>query len=104
MDLAHSDALVTNSLLRRLKAAALSDDDDENNDTPADVAKRDLIRKHKTRCLPEKKKQESEARNSMMAPSEPLPTNRRLSNHHDFLGVLLWLRDIEELVVRNDRC
>jgi hypothetical protein len=37
-----------------------------------------------------------------MAPSEPLPPNRRLSNHHDFLAVLLWLRDIEEVVVRKD--
>ena len=37
-----------------------------------------------------------------MAPSEPLPTNRRLSNQHDFLAVLLLLRDIEEVVVRND--
>ena len=100
MDLAHNDALVTNSLLRRLKTAALSDDDDEDNDTPAEDAKRDVIRKRKTRRLLEKKKQESEARNSVMAPSEPLPTNRRLSNNHDFLAVLLWLRDIKEVVVR----
>jgi hypothetical protein len=102
IDVAHNDALVTNSLLRRLKTAALSDDDDEDNDTPAEAAQRDVIRKRKTRHLLERKKQESEARNSVMASSEPLPINRRLSNHHDFLAVLLRLRDIEEVVVRKD--
>ena len=101
-DLAHNDALVTNSLLRRLKTSSLSDDDDEDNDTPAEAAQREVIRKRKTRRLLEKKKQESVARNSVMAPSEPLPPNRRLSNHYDFLAVLLWLRDLEEVVVRKD--
>jgi hypothetical protein len=100
-DLAHNDALVTNSLLRRLKTSSLYDDD-EDNDTPAEAAQREVIRKRKTRRLLESKRQESEARNSIMAPSEPLPSNRRLSNHHDFLAVLLWLRDLEEVVIRKD--
>jgi hypothetical protein len=71
VDVAHNDALMTNSLLRRLKTAALSDEDDEDNDTPAEAAQRDVICKRKTRRLLERKKQESEARNSVMAPSEP---------------------------------
>ena len=45
VDVAHNDALMTNSLLRHLKTAALSDDDDEDNDTPAEAAQRDVIRK-----------------------------------------------------------
>jgi len=58
MDMAHNDALLTNSLLRRLKTSSLSDNDDEDNNIPADeAAKRELIRKRKTRRLLEKKKQ-----------------------------------------------
>ena len=33
-----------------------------------------------------------------MAPSDSLPANRRLSNHHDFLSVLIFLMDFEELL------
>jgi hypothetical protein len=102
LDVAYSDALVTNSLLSRLKPSSLSDHDDEDNDTLAEAAKRDAIRQRKTRRLLEKKKQESEARDSVTAPFEPLPPNRRLSNHHDFLAVQIWLMDIEDIVIRHD--
>ena len=37
-----------------------------------------------------------------MAPSEPLPPDRRLSNNHAFLAVQIWLMDIEDIVIRND--
>ncbi len=39
-----------------------------------------------------------------MAPSAPLPVNRRLSNHHDFLAVKIFLMDLEEMAVRKDWC
>ncbi len=99
LDVAHSDALVTNSLLRRLKTSSLFDDDDEDNDTPAEATKRDAILQRKTRRLIEKKKQESEARDSVTAPSEPVSPNRRLSNHHNFLAVQILLMDIEDVVI-----
>ncbi len=56
LDVAHNDARVTNSVLRRLKTSSLSDDDDENNDTPAEVAQREIARQRKTRRPLEKKK------------------------------------------------
>ncbi len=37
-----------------------------------------------------------------MAPSDSIPANRRLSNHRDFLSVLIFLMDLEELVVRKE--
>jgi hypothetical protein len=37
-----------------------------------------------------------------MAPSESLPLNRRLSNHHDFLSVLIFLMDCQEIVHRKE--
>ncbi len=91
---------VAKALRRRLVSS--SDDDDEMNDTPAEAAKRDLIRCCKNLRLIEKKKLDSEAKDSVMAPSDSLPDNRRLSNHHDFLAVLIFLIDLEELVVRKE--
>ena len=37
-----------------------------------------------------------------MAPSDSFPANRRLSNHHDFRSVLIFLTYLEELVVRKE--
>jgi hypothetical protein len=91
---------VAKALRRRLVSS--SDDDDEMNDTPAEAAKRSLIRRRKNARLIEKKKLDSEAKDSVMAPSDSLPANRRLSNHHDFLSVLIFLMDLEELVVRKE--
>lgn len=103
-NVARGEARVTNELLRRLKSSVLSDDDDEDNDTPEEVAKRNLIRRRKNRRLIEKKKQDSEAKDSVMAPTDPLPPIRRLSDHHDFLAVQLFLMDLEEIVVRKEWC
>ncbi len=72
------------------------------NDTPAEAAKRNLIRRRKNLRLIEKKKLDSEAKDSVMASSDSLPANRRLSNYHDFLSVLFFLMDLEELVVRKE--
>jgi hypothetical protein len=58
------------------------------------TAKKDLIRSRKTRRLIEKKKLDSEAKDSVSAPTDPLPANRRLSNHHDFLAVQIFLMDL----------
>jgi len=91
---------VAKALRRRLVSS--SDDDDEMNDTPAEAAKRNLIRRRKNARLIEKKKLDSEAKDSVMAPSDSLPANRRLSNHHDFLSVLIYFMDLEELVVRKE--
>jgi hypothetical protein len=100
---AREDARDTSALLRRLKTSTLSDDDDDGNDTPPEQATRnDLIRRRKTRCLIERRKQDSEAKDSFTAPSDPLPLNRRLSNHHDFLAVQIFLVVLEDMVVRKD--
>jgi hypothetical protein len=96
------DARVTDALLRRLNAASISDGDDEDNDTPEITARKDLIRRRKTRRLIEKKKKNSEAKDSVIALAEPLPANRRLSNHHDFLAVQIFLMDLDDMVVRKD--
>ena len=48
---ASADARVTDALLRRLNFASLSDGDDEDDDTPEVTAKKDLIRRRKTRRL-----------------------------------------------------
>ena len=48
------------------------------NDTPAEAAKKNLIRRRKNLRLVEKKF-DSEAKDSGMAPSDFLPANRRLS-------------------------
>ena len=66
------------------------------------TVKQDLIRRRKTRRLIEKKKLDSEAKDSVTAPADPLPANRRLSNHHDFLAVHIFLMDLEDMVVRKD--
>ncbi len=101
---ARGDSLVTNELLRCLKASSLSDDDDENNATPEELAKKFEICRRKNRRRIEQKKRNSEAKDSVMAPSDPLSINRRLSNHHDFLAVQIFLMDLEEMVVRKDWC
>ena len=89
------DARVSNALLKRLKTSTLFDDDDDGKNTPEEAARNDLIRRRKTRCLIERKKQDSEAKDSITAPPDPLPLNRRLSNHHDFLAVWIFLMDLE---------
>jgi hypothetical protein len=86
----------------RRRHVSSSDDDDEMNDTPVEAAKKNLIRRRKNLRLIEKKKLDSEAKDSVMAPSDSLPANRRLSYHHDFLSVLIFLKNLEELVVRKE--
>jgi hypothetical protein len=53
---------VTDVLLRRLNSASLSDGDDDDTDTLEMTARKDLIRRRKTRRLIEKKKIDSEAK------------------------------------------
>jgi hypothetical protein len=96
---ASADARVTDALLRRLDSASISDGDDEDNDTPEMTAKKYIIRRHKTCRLIEEKKLDSEVKDSVTAPAEPLPSNRRLSNHHDFLAMQIFLVDLENMVV-----
>ena len=45
----------------------------------------------------ERKKQDSYAKDSITAPPDSLPLNRRLSNHHDFLAVQIFLMNLEDL-------
>ncbi len=99
---ARGEARVTNALLRCLSTASVSDYEDEGNDTPEDTGKKDLIRHRKTRRLVEMKKQYSEAKDSVMAPIDPLPNNRRLSIQHDFLAVQIFLMYLEDMVIRKD--
>ena len=80
----------------------LSDDDDDGNNTPEEAVRNDLIRRRKPHRLIERKKQGSESKDSITAPPDPLPLNRRLSNHHDFLAVHIFLVDLEDMVVRKD--
>ena len=104
-NVARGEARVTNELLRRLKSSILSDDDDESNDTPEEAAKINSSAGARNRRLIEKKKQDSdEAKDSVMALMDPLPPIRRLSEHHDFLAVRLFLLDLEEIVVRKEWC
>ena len=63
------------------------------------TASKNLIRRRKARRLIEKKKLDSEAKDSVTAPADPLPANRKLSNHYDFLAVLIFLMDLENIVV-----
>ena len=100
--IASRDSLVTTELLRRLKASSLLDDDDDSNATPEELAKKFDSRARKNRRLIEQKKQNLEAKDSVMAPSDSLPIIRRLSNHHDFLAVQIFLMDLEEMVIRKD--
>ncbi len=65
-------SISVNALLRRLNAASISDGDDDDDDAPEVAAKKDLIRRRKTRRLIEKKKIDSEAKDSVTAPAEPL--------------------------------
>ena len=99
---AATDSALTEALLRRLKKASISDDEDEAGDTFEIRANKNLIRRRKNLRLIEKKKQEGEARDSVTAPSDPLPLNRRLHNHHDFLALQMFLMDVEDQVVRKD--
>ena len=89
-------------MLRCLKTYTLSDDDDDGNDTLEEAAKHDLIHRRKTRRLIERRKQDSEAKDSFAAPSDPLHLNRRLSNYYKFLAVRIFLMDLEDMVVRKD--
>ena len=93
---------VTNALLTRLKTSTLFEYDDDGNDTQEEDARHDLIRRRNTRRLIEKRKQDSEAKNSFAALLDPLPLDRRLSNHHDFLEVQIFLMDLENMMVRRD--
>ena len=93
---------ITEALLRNLKKASISDDEDEAGDTSEMIANKNLIRRRKNLRLVEKKKQEGEAKDSVTAPSDPLPINRRLHNHHDFLALQMFLIDIEDQVVGKD--
>jgi hypothetical protein len=94
---ATADSSIIEALLRRLKKASISDDEDEAGDTFEIRANKNLIRRRKNLRLIEKKKQEGEAKDSVTAPSDPLPMNRRLHNHHDFLIALqMFLMDIED--------
>ncbi len=93
---------VTDALLRRLETASISDDEDMDGDTPERTANKDVIHRRKTRRLVERKKQEGEAKDCVTAPADPLPANRRLSNHHGFLAVQIFLMDLEDMVVRKD--
>ncbi len=45
------------------------------------------IRLRKNLRLIDKKKQEGEAKDRFTAPSEPLASNHRLHDHHDFLAL-----------------
>jgi hypothetical protein len=94
---------VANALLRRFKISLISEDDNDINDISEEADRHDLIRRRETRRLIERRKQDSEAKNSFAAPADPLPLNRRLSKHHDFLAVQLFLVDLlEDMVVRKD--
>jgi hypothetical protein len=94
--------VITEALLRSLKKTSISDDEDEAGDTFEVRTNKNLIRRRKNLRLIEKKKQEGEAKDSVAAPSDPLPLNRRLHNHHDFLALQMFLMDIEDQVVRKD--
>ncbi len=96
------DSAITAALLRRLKTTSISDDEDEAGDSSDMISKKHIIRRRKNLRLIEKKKQEGEAKDSVTTPSDTLPPNRRLSNHHDFLSVQMILMDLEEMVVRKD--
>ena len=89
-DSASAYARITRALLRRLNSASLSDGDDEDTDTPKMPARKNLIRRRKAHRLIEKNKIDSEAKDSVTTPTESLPANRRLANHHDFLAVHIF--------------
>ena len=96
------DSAITEALIRHLKTTSISDDEDEAGATPDEIAKKHTRRARKNLRLIERKKQQGEAKDSVTAPSDDLPPNRRLSNHHDFLSVQMFLMDLEEMVVRKD--
>jgi hypothetical protein len=89
-------------MLRCINSTYISDDDDEVNDKPAEAAKRELIRRHETRRSTERKKADTEAKDSVVAPSESFSNNRKLSNHHDCFAVMIFLMDIEDMVQRKE--
>jgi hypothetical protein len=99
---ATANSSITEALLRSLKKASISNDEDEAGDTFKIRASKNLIRRRKNLRLIEKKKQEGEAKDSVTAPSDPLPLNRKLHNHHDLLALQMFLMDIEDQVVRKD--
>jgi hypothetical protein len=71
-------------------------------DSPAEADKRDRIRKRKNLRLIERKKLDAEAKDAVMAPSDSLPPKRQLGDHYDFLAVLIFLMDLEEMVLRKE--
>jgi transcription initiation factor TFIIIB Brf1 subunit/transcription initiation factor TFIIB len=99
-NVAVGDVRATKALLRRLHSTYISDDNDEVNDKLAEAANRELIRRRKTRRNIERKKADAEAKDIVMTLSESIPNNRKLSNHHDFHAVLIFLMDIENMVQR----
>ena len=101
-DYSRMETRVTNALLRRFKNSTISNDDDDINDTPEEAARHDLIRRRKTRRFIERRKHDSEAKDSFAAPLDHLPLDRRLSSHHDFLAVQIFLVDLEDMMVRKD--
>ncbi len=48
-------------------------------------------------------KQDSGAKDSFLAPADPFPINRRLSNHQDLLAVQILNMDLAGMVIRKDR-
>ena len=70
---ATANSSITEALLRSLKKASISNDEDEAGDTFKIRASKNLIRRRKNLRLIEKKKQEGEAKDSVTAPSDPLP-------------------------------
>ena len=101
-NVALGDECVAKALLRRLESTYISGDDDEVNDDPAEAAKRELIRRRKTRRNIERKKANAEAKVNVMAPSESFPNIRKLSDHHDFLAVIICHMDIADMVLRKE--
>ena len=69
-NVARMESRVNNALLRRLKTSTVSDDDDDGNYTPEEAARHDLILRRKTRHLIERRKHDSEAKDSFAAPSD----------------------------------
>ena len=76
----------------------ISEDEDEGDGTPAEAAKSELICRRKPRRLVERKNADAEAKDNVMSPSEPLLDNHKLSKHHDFLAVMIFLMDLEEMM------
>jgi hypothetical protein len=77
--------ILSSELLRRLKTSSLSADDGDDINPSEETARNDLIRGRKTRCLIERKKQDSEANDSFTVPTNPLPLTTKLLSVTTFL-------------------